>query len=163
MKKYMNYIGVPTDSSNISAIKAEKRGKFTASVIAKKLGKGCTAKGVKAVLKPYIWENNTPYNDQDYFNLEEAENRIEEIQESSKKRYRSTLILPSNFNYTENENPIYNKTGELIQLTIYGYTFDKDYFDLSSDNKFICHTERITKFDLKRFKRNYPKIIIIHK
>jgi hypothetical protein len=80
-------------SKSNNAIIAENAGLFPASKIAKKLGNGCTAKGVKETLTPAEWHHTSSfYNTTDYFDLEEATERIDEIKAASTIEKKSVTL-----------------------------------------------------------------------
>ena len=58
-------------SKSNNALDAENRGLSTAYAVAKHIGHGATAAGVKAVLKPSEWHHTSKmYNETDYFDFE---------------------------------------------------------------------------------------------
>jgi len=91
-------------SKSNSAIAAENAGLMTASAVARLIGHGATAAGVKAVLEPGEWHHTSKmYNCTDYFDLdtaqeesaEEGRDLIAEITAASKPapavRYRADV------------------------------------------------------------------------
>jgi len=72
-------------SKSNNVVEAENSGLFSASKIAKIIGGGATAAGVRAVLQPVEWHHTSSwYNSTDYYRLSDAEDRRDSIIKKSK-------------------------------------------------------------------------------
>ena len=111
-------------SKSNSAIAAENAGLMTASAVARLIGHGATAAGVKAVLEPGEWHHTSKmYNCTDYFDLDTA-------QEESAEEGRDLIagIITA------------SKTPKIIR-----YIADIEYLEFSGRRKHL----KVEKFEFK--------------
>lgn len=77
----MAYVGY---SKSVNAVQAEANGLYPASVIARKIGGGATAAGVRAIMEPQEWHHTScRYNRTDYYSLFDAQESAELIRRAS--------------------------------------------------------------------------------
>jgi len=90
--------GYSNFSKSNNAVEAENAGLFSASKIAKIIGGGATAAGVRAVLQPVEWHHTGCwYNSTDYYRLSDAEDRRDSIIKKSKNE----TVIKHGYYYVE--------------------------------------------------------------